>query len=166
MAGVSTQLLFDHPACVMTHLSAHVQEQLVDVLAPLGIHPRQFGLLNLLIEEDGLSQHQLAGPLKVHRNVMVGLVDELERRGLVERRRHPTDRRAHAVHVLPAGRSLHAEAEALVNGFETQLLGGLEPDEAQTFVALLKRVFVHAGLDHDLHPGLLTSSGAALAERR
>lgn len=41
MAGVSTPSLFDHPACVMTHLSAHVQEQLVDVLAPLGIHPRQ-----------------------------------------------------------------------------------------------------------------------------
>ncbi|GAA5707456.1 MarR family transcriptional regulator [Streptomyces avermitilis] len=165
MAGVSNQLLFDHPACVMTHLSAYVQEQLVEVLAPLGIHPRQFGLLNLLIEEDGLSQHQLAGPLNVHRNVMVGLVDEMEQRGLVERRRHPTDRRAHAVHVLPAGRSLHAEAEALVNDFEARLLGGLEPDEAHTFVTLLKRVFVHAGLDHDLHPGLL-ASGAAPAERR
>ncbi|MFE0255095.1 MarR family winged helix-turn-helix transcriptional regulator [Streptomyces sp. NPDC059010] len=162
---MSTQSLFDHPACVMTHLSAHVQEQLVDVLAPLGIHPRQFGLLNLLLEEDGLSQHQLAGPLNVHRNVMVGLVDELERRGLVERRRHPTDRRAHAVHVLPAGRDLHAEAQSLVNGFETRLLGGLEPDEAQTFVTLLKRVFVHAGLDHDPHPGLV-STGAAPTERR
>ncbi|MEV8430953.1 MarR family winged helix-turn-helix transcriptional regulator [Streptomyces chartreusis] len=162
---MSTQSLFDHPACVMTHLSAHVQEQLVDVLAPLGIHPRQFGLLNLLLEEDGLSQHQLAGPLNVHRNVMVGLVDELERRGLVERRRHPTDRRAHAVHVLPAGRDLHSEAQSLVNGFETRLLGGLEPDEAQTFVTLLKRVFVHAGLDHDQHPGLV-STGAAPTERR
>ncbi|WP_245687470.1 MarR family winged helix-turn-helix transcriptional regulator [Streptacidiphilus griseoplanus] len=162
---MSTQLLFDHPACLMTHLSAHVQEQLVDVLAPLGIHPRQFGLLNLLIEENGRSQHQLAEPLNVHRNVMVGLVDEMERRGLVERRRHPTDRRAHAVHVLPAGRSLHTEAEALVNGFEAELLGSLEPDEAQTFVALLKRVFVHAGLDQDLHPGLPTS-GVARAGRR
>jgi DNA-binding MarR family transcriptional regulator len=165
MAGVSTPSLFDHPACVMTHLSAHVQEQLVDVLAPLGIHPRQFGLLDLLMEKDGLSQHQLAGPLNVHRNVMVGLVDELERRGLVERRRHPTDRRAHAVHVLPAGRELHTEAESLISGFETRLLGGLEPEEARTFVTLLKRVFAHAGLAGDLHPGLLTSEGA-LAESR
>ena len=60
MAGVSTQLLFDHPACVMTHLSAHVQEQLVDVLAPLGIHPRQFGLLNLL-DDDMLSPRCSSG---------------------------------------------------------------------------------------------------------
>ncbi|MEE4540457.1 hypothetical protein V2S66_00550 [Streptomyces sp. V4-01] len=35
-----------------------------------------------------------------------------------------------------------------VGGFETRLLGGLEPEEARTLVALLKRVFVHAGLDH------------------
>jgi len=154
MTSVSSQPLFNHPACLLTHLSAHVQEQLIGALAPLGIHPRQFGLLSLLIEEDGLSQHQLAGPLNVHRNVMVGLVDGLERRGLVERRRHPSDRRAHALHVLPAGRDLHAEAQSLVNDFEARLLGGLEPDEAQTFVTLLKRVFAHAGLDHDLHPGL------------
>ena len=151
-------LLFDHPACVVTHLSAHVQDQLIDVLAPLGIHPRHFGMLSLLIEEDGRSQHQLAEPLNVHRNVMVGLVDEMEDRGLIERRRHPADRRAHAVHLLPAGRKLHAEAEALVNEFEAKLLGGLDPAEATTFVTLLKRVFEHAGLDRVVHPGLLTPS--------
>jgi DNA-binding MarR family transcriptional regulator len=148
------QLLFDHPACVVTHLSAHVQEQLAEVLAPLGIHPRHFGMLTLLTEQDGQSQHQLAEPLNVHRNVMVGLVDELEKRGLVERRRHPVDRRAHAVHLLPAGRELHADAEVLVDGFEAKLLGALEPEEATMFTAMLKRVFEHAGLDHEPHPGL------------
>ncbi|MFJ7496864.1 MarR family winged helix-turn-helix transcriptional regulator [Streptomyces sp. NPDC097727] len=86
-------------------------------------------------------------------------------RGLMERRRNPTDRRAHAVHVLPADRSLHAEAEPVVNGFEARVFGGLKPDEAQTFVTLLKRVFVHARLDHGLHPGLL-APGPAPAGRR
>jgi DNA-binding MarR family transcriptional regulator len=144
----------------MTRLGVHVQEQLTDLLAPLGIQPRHFGLLTLLKGQDGLSQHQLADPLAVHRNVMVSLIDELEARGLVERRRHPTDRRAHAVHLLPAGRKLHAQAEALVTGFEAKLLGCLSPEQAATFVALQRRVSEHAGLHHDVHPGLRSSHPA------
>jgi DNA-binding MarR family transcriptional regulator len=138
----------------MTRLSVHVESQLTELLVPLDIQPRHFGMLSLLIEQDGRSQHQLAEPLNVHRNVMVGLVDELEERGLVERRRHPVDRRAHAVHLLPAGRKLHAEADVLVTEFEAKLLGGLSADEAATFVELQKRISEHAGISHEVHPGL------------
>lgn len=152
--AVTSQPLSEHPACLVTHLSAHIQDQLVEALAPLGLHPRHFGMLSLLMEQDSLSQNQLAEPLNVHRNVMVGLVDDLEERGLVERRRHPGDRRAHAVHLLPAGRRLHAETETRVADFEAKLLGGLDPDEAAVFVSLLKRVFAHAGLSLEPHPGL------------
>ncbi|HXL93129.1 MAG TPA: MarR family transcriptional regulator [Streptosporangiaceae bacterium] len=149
--------LHRHPACLITQLGVHVEEQLIDLLAPMGIHPRHFGMLSLLIEQDGLSQHQMCEPLSVHRNVMVGLVDDLEQCGLVERRRHPADRRAHAVHLLPAGRQLHAEAESLLTGFEARLLGGLDAAEAGTFLSLLQRVSEHAGLQHDVHPGLRTA---------
>jgi DNA-binding MarR family transcriptional regulator len=138
----------------MTRLGVHVEAQLTELLAPLGIQPRHFGMLSLLIEQDGRSQHQLAEPLNVHRNVMVGLVDELEQRGLIERRRHPVDRRAHAVHLLPAGRELHAEADAVVTEFEAKMLGGLSAEEAATFVELQKRVSEHVGISHELHPGL------------
>ncbi|MFG1805071.1 MarR family winged helix-turn-helix transcriptional regulator [Streptomyces sp. NPDC049040] len=151
---MKTQPLLGHPACLLTRLDVHVQGQVTALLAPLGINPRQYGLLSLLGERDGLSQHQLCGPLNIHRNVMVDLVDELEQRGLVERRRHPADRRAHALHLLPAGRQLHAEAEVLVDRFEAKLLGGLDVDEAATFVALLQRVYADAGLDGDHDTGL------------
>ena len=153
---MEAQPLFEHPACLITQLSAHVQEELAEQLAPLGIQPRHFGMLSLLVEQDGLSQLQLSKPLSVHRNVMVGLVDELEERGLVERRRHPVDRRAHAVHLLPAGRELHAKAEALVSEFESRLLGGLDAAEAQVFTSLFKRVCEHADLHQGAHPGLTT----------
>lgn len=164
MGGVRSQPLFEHPACLLTQLDVHVQEQLIELLVPLGIHPRHFGMLSLLLQQDGLSQHQLCELLSVHRNVMVGLVDEMEQRGLVERRRHPADRRAHAVHLLPAGHQLQAEAEALVSEFEAKLLGGLDAVEARTFVSLLKRVSEHAGLHHEVHPGLRTSSSESLSQ--
>lgn len=163
--GVRSQPLFEHTACLITQLGVHVQDRLAEQLAPLGIHPRHFGMLSLLIEQDGLSQHQMSEPLSVHRNVMVGLVDEMEQRSLVERRRHPADRRAHAVHLLPAGRELHAKAEVLVNEFEARLLAGLDEDEARAFTSLLKRVSEHAGVHQDVHPGLRTSSNEQVLVR-
>jgi DNA-binding MarR family transcriptional regulator len=160
---MEAQPLSEHPACLITQLSAWVQDQLTGQLAPLGIHPRHFGMLSLLAEQDGQSQHQLCEPLGVHRNVMVSLVDEMEQRGLVERRRHPSDRRAHAVHLLPAGRQLHAKADVLVSEFEASL-GGLDAASAQAFTSLLKRVCEHAGLHHSVHPGLTTSPSEPLTQ--
>ncbi|MET8876112.1 MarR family transcriptional regulator [Nocardia sp. NPDC004604] len=150
--------LFDHVVCLIGKLDFHLQDRFTELLAPLGLHPRQFGMLSLLIDRDGLAQHQLAEPLDVHRTVMVGLVDDLEQRGLVERRRHPVDRRAHAVHLLPAGRELYAQAEAVLNKFEAELLGGLAPDEAKVFGELLQRVSTAAGLRDITHPDLQTTT--------
>lgn len=151
---MQSQAYSDHPACLLSRLDAHLQVRLTEVLIPLGIQPRHFGLLSLLREQDGLSQHQLCGPLSVHRNVMVGLVDELEQRGLIERRRHPDDRRAHALHLLPAGRKLQAQAEKLVTAFEVALLAGLDAPQTQTFVSTLKRICDNADLLQAIHPGL------------
>jgi DNA-binding MarR family transcriptional regulator len=158
LESVKSQPHLGHPACLLTQLDVHVQEQVTALLTPLGINPRQFGVLGLLSEQDGLSQHELCRALNIHRNVMVDLVDELEARGLAERRRHPADRRAHALHLLPAGRQLHAEAEALLDRFEAKLLGGLDVDEATAFVTLLQRVCADAGLGG---AGLPDGSGPA-----
>ncbi|WUH92578.1 MarR family transcriptional regulator [Streptomyces sp. NBC_00433] len=157
---MNTQPFIGHPACLLTQLDVHVQHQVTALLAPLGINPRQFGMLSLLSERDGLTQHQLCRSLNIHRNVMVDLVDELEERGLVERRRHPADRRAHALHLPPAGRQLHAEADVQLDRFEAKLLGGLDVDEAAAFVSLLRRVCADAGLSDTVQPGE-TRDGAA-----
>ncbi|WP_019928502.1 MarR family winged helix-turn-helix transcriptional regulator [Nocardia sp. BMG111209] len=158
---MTSQPLFHHPVCLLGRLDFHVQEQFTKVLAPLHLQPRQFGLLSLLTGSDGQSQQQLCESLDVHRNVMVGLVDELEQRELVERRRHPGDRRAHAVHLLPAGRALQAQAEQLLDELESELLGGLDRDEVRTLISLLQRVSRDAGLDLIPHPGLTAGAPAA-----
>src|SRR6478609_1754772 len=109
--------LADRASFLLSQLGAHSAHGFAKRLAPLGMRPSHFGLLMHLSRGEGQSQQRLADAMGIHRNVMVGLVDELEDRGLIERRRHPADRRAHAVHLLPAGRELHAEAEALVTEF-------------------------------------------------
>src|SRR3954465_523730 len=71
---------------------------------PGGPHPRLFGLLTALLEVGPLSQQQLAAKMRVNRTLVVGIVDDLERRGWVERRRAPGDRRSYGLHVTEAGR--------------------------------------------------------------
>lgn len=71
------------------------------------LSPAQFNLLNLLVEAaDGLTQSDLSRELLTHRSNITGLVDRLERRGLVARRDQVGDRRAWRIVLTPAGRRL------------------------------------------------------------
>ncbi|MGW5435507.1 MarR family winged helix-turn-helix transcriptional regulator [Nocardia asteroides] len=143
-----------HPAFLLGQLGFHTAYRFADLLAPLGIKPRHFGMLKLLSQHDGRTQQELGEALDIHRNVMVSLVDDLESRGLVERRRHPTDRRAHALYLLPAAHALLAQAESAVETLDADLLAALTPDDRATFLDLLQRTATANGLRPGIHPGL------------
>ena len=69
--------------------------------------PSQFNVLNLLRDEpDGLSQVEISRLLIMHRSNVTGLIDRLEKRGLLQRRASPGDRRAYRVVLTPAARQL------------------------------------------------------------
>ena len=71
------------------------------------LSPSQFNVLNLLrLNPAGLSQTELSRQLIMHRSNVTGLLDRLERRGLVARRDVAADRRAYNVVLTPAGRGL------------------------------------------------------------
>ncbi|MGY2093433.1 MarR family winged helix-turn-helix transcriptional regulator [Nocardia gipuzkoensis] len=103
---------------------------------------------------DGRSQQELADLLKVHRNAMVGLIDELEERGLVRRDQHPADRRAHAVHLTARARRTLQAAEAEADAIENEILAPLDNTERAHLVKQLRRLTTHAGLPPGIHPGL------------
>ncbi|MFC9437843.1 MarR family winged helix-turn-helix transcriptional regulator [Nocardia sp. NPDC057030] len=146
--------LADQPAFLLGQLGAYTGGRFGDLLAPLGIGPRHFGMLRVLREHDGQTQQQLCETLGIHRNVMVGLVDELSKRELVERRRHPTDRRAHAVYLLPAADDVLRRAQSAVTALDGELFAGLDPEERATLLRLLQRTAASNGLRPGIHPGL------------
>lgn len=78
---------------------------------PHGLTGAQFNVLNTLArgEPAGLMQRELGEVLVVDRSNVTGLIDRMTRAGWVERRAHPTDRRAHRVALTAAGRALWAE---------------------------------------------------------
>lgn len=71
------------------------------------LSPSQFNVLNLLFSEpNGLSQSELSRLLIMHRSNATGLVDRLEKRGLLRRQDAPEDRRAYRVVLTPQGQDL------------------------------------------------------------
>jgi DNA-binding MarR family transcriptional regulator len=96
----------------LAHARAH---EIADRSFPDGPHPREYSVLNAVAALGPLSQQRLADRLQVNRTLMVAVTDELERRGLVERRRDPADRRSYALHVTDSGarelERLHDEVE-------------------------------------------------------
>ena len=102
--------------------------------------PQQFGLLAFLWIEDGLSQSELSARSQIDRTTMGGLVDRLEKEGLVKRLPHPDDRRAYQVFLTPRGKSLEEELCAVANRVQGRVNAPLTAGEQATLVRLLEKL--------------------------
>jgi DNA-binding MarR family transcriptional regulator len=109
-------------------------------LAPLDLDGRQFAVLDLVAAEGPRSQQQLGERMRVDRTTMVSLIDQLERKGLVERRRREADRRAYDVRVTEAGERVLEEARGAIEAAEREFLAPLSADDAQRLRELLGRL--------------------------
>ncbi|WP_396932493.1 MarR family winged helix-turn-helix transcriptional regulator [Mycolicibacterium sp.] len=139
---------------LLSQLGFHVATRCAELLAPLGLQPPHYGVLMRLATDEGLSQQQLADAMDVHRNVMVGLIDDLEAGDLVRRDRDPRDRRAHQLHLTERAQAVLADANTAVDGLEEEIFAGLDPTERDRFVALLHHATRRAQLPVGIHPGL------------
>ena len=112
--------------------------RLKERLDPLGIEPRHLAVLNQVWLREGQSQQAIADLLGIPKSGMVALVDELEARGLLERRR--SDRRTHAIHLTRAGGSLLKRAGAAALEHDAELAAPLSATERRQLVALLAKL--------------------------
>ena len=124
-------------AFLVSKLGFEVGNRLAEGLAPLGIEPRHFGLLRTLAVSEGQSQRAIGQALDIHPNRMVALVDDLERLRLVQRRPHPTDRRAYALVLTTKGRRVLQKAFEIAFTIENALCADLESSERSQLLALL-----------------------------
>jgi DNA-binding MarR family transcriptional regulator len=138
---------------LLAQLGTHAHRRFAERLAGRGLHPRHFGMLSQLAAE-GQSQQALSVALGIHRSAVVALVDDLEHRGLAERRRDPADRRAYTLFLTPAGRELLAELRRAADEEDVELLTALEAPERSQLISLLQRVAESQGLAAGVHPNL------------
>jgi len=109
-----------------------------DMLAPIRLTARQVGILTLVIELQPMNQKALGDQLRIDRTTMVTLIDDLEEKGYVSRRRHPGDRRAFLIEPTAAGRSAKAEAIKILDEQKRRFLAPLTPDQQEQLLAFLK----------------------------
>jgi DNA-binding MarR family transcriptional regulator len=127
-------------AFLVTRVQFRMHRDFQAALEPVGIEPAHFGVLVALGSTGPVSQSELSRALGVSGAHMVQLVDDLEQRGLVGRRRLETDRRAQVVDLLPAGREAVRRTAPLAGRIADERLSPLSDDEVRRLVALLQRL--------------------------
>jgi DNA-binding MarR family transcriptional regulator len=132
------------PSERLGYLLKHAQLQFGELvgaaLAPLGIDGRQWAALLCLEDQRRSSQAELARWLGIDRTTMVALIDDLETKGLVERRPHTDDRRKNTVELTAAGRDVRRRAARLVDDCERRFLAALTERQAQQLRRALQAV--------------------------
>jgi DNA-binding MarR family transcriptional regulator len=110
-------------------------------MGSLDISPGLFAVLVLIDGNPGLKQTELANGVHLDRSTVVSVIDNLERRGLVERHAVANDRRSHGLRLTATGALLLKQLKRRVAAHEKRLARGLDAGERSTLVALLQRIF-------------------------
>ncbi len=134
------------PAYLATQISKAALRLLTDAFAEHDVRPAHFGVLATLDDLGALCQRDLCDRLDIDKSHMVGFVDDLERRGLVDRERDDADRRRYRVAISPAGRDLLAELRRVHAASQAPLFGHLSPEQVETLAELLGSVVQRADL--------------------
>jgi DNA-binding MarR family transcriptional regulator len=100
-------------------------------LEPLGISPLEWAALSCVDEQREHSQREMAELLGIDRTKMVALIDELERKGCVERRVQPVDRRKNIVTLTDTGRQISQRGGRLIDDCERRFLAVLNDSDAR-----------------------------------
>jgi DNA-binding MarR family transcriptional regulator len=143
----------NQPAFLLAQLGAHAATQFAERVRVIGMTPPDAGILRLLRVSPGLSQQELAGSLGIHPSRLVALLDQLEKRGLVERRPNPDDRRLYSLHLTEAGEGALGQISKVAREHQEALLASLNPDERKVLGTLLSRIADSHGLRPGVHPG-------------
>jgi DNA-binding MarR family transcriptional regulator len=140
-------------AFLVAQLGSYAAERFGERAAGLDFTRPQAGLLRLISREPGQSQQAVARRLGTPPSRLVALVDGLEQRGLIERRRNPGDRRNYALHLTAAGEQAMTDLSQVSLEHEQAIAAPLTPAERAQLSKLLGKLASAHGLVPGIHPG-------------
>lgn len=143
----------NQPAFLLAQLGAHAASQFAERLGVLDLTPADAGILRMLHVQPGLSQQELAARLQIHPSRLVAILDNLEKRGFVERTPNPDDRRLYSLHPTPAGGEALQQIGSVAQKHQDTLLSSITKEERNTLAALLLKIADQQGLIRGVHPG-------------
>jgi DNA-binding MarR family transcriptional regulator len=137
---ITTKPAIEHRMLPLLEHLARVGRRAAEAsMAPGGLRTRHLIALKLLCDQGSANQQDLANALSLDPSNVVGLLNELEERGLITRRRDRADRRRHIVELSPLGQDELTLAYARLSSVEDDLLSALSTEERDTLYNLLVR---------------------------
>ena len=145
----------DSARLVMTVLTTarRIDADCSELLARHDLSEGRFAVLLGADEEDGVTPAQLAERLDVSRATVTGLVDGLERQGLVTRVADPADRRSFAVRLTSAGQHLISDLVPIYRAWLFRLAADIAEGEHSTSMQVVG-LLQHNPATHSLSPGV------------
>ena len=115
-------------------------ELFLERLAPYGLKPVDFSVMSTICHNPGVTSRQLCAALNLLPPNLVGLIQSLEARGLIERKPHPHDGRAVGLHATAQGQALMEQAEQTASELEIEKTARLTPAQRKTLLTLLQKI--------------------------
>jgi DNA-binding MarR family transcriptional regulator len=100
-------------------------------------------VLTALVEQPVRTQAALAQAINADKSRIIGVLDELQERGLIRRQPDEADRRVHLLSLTPAGDRLRRSVEAGIRHREEEVLATLPPADREAFLRSLKTLYEH-----------------------
>jgi DNA-binding MarR family transcriptional regulator len=126
---------------LLNKAAREVGQQVDASLEPLGIRVKHYIILLLLTQvSSALPQKEIGCRLRIDRNTMVSLIDDLERLALVRRSRDPNDRRSYAISITEKGRELAPQADQIVAEADARFADALTGNELEQLSELLAKL--------------------------
>ncbi|GLW28181.1 hypothetical protein Areg01_11210 [Actinoplanes regularis] len=133
---VETESLHEAFWAVSRRMREHAKRE----MEPWGIAPSQFRALSALMTDGEMRLSTLAERLRIAARSATEVVDDLERRGLAERRPDPADRRATLVALTEQGRTTGAEIRAARSAAGERLFATLDESDRAALARILRRL--------------------------
>jgi DNA-binding MarR family transcriptional regulator len=132
--------LVTNTAFLLARLGTAIKLRAVEAFEEAGFGIPQYGVLAILSEGARNAQATIADTLGLDRGQLVGILDDLEERGLIERRRDPNDRRRHTVTVTTEGKRQLVRLRTIAKRIEASFLAPLDDETRAVLHETLRRV--------------------------
>ncbi|HEX3432859.1 MAG TPA: MarR family transcriptional regulator [Solirubrobacteraceae bacterium] len=128
------------PGYLLARLGEASSRRFHKALEPEGLHPRHFGVMTMVAAQPGMSQQQLHEKTAIDPSSMVAVIDELQSRGLAERRQNPGDRRARTIYLTEQGEQTLQRIRGLAAELQQEFFAALSAAERRELHALLRKL--------------------------